>query len=474
MRVTIERSPGAAPASRLIYHERQQKMMCGLHSINSLLQHDYGAKFTKPDLDSICHLLDPPRCCHLNRHRHWAGLGDYDVNVLLYALSERGLDGTWFDSRQSASRLRDQLGEPGIVGLLVNGTGSGGLLAEFGGDNHWFTMRLIRDVWWDLNSLNRAPRRYVDVGEMCNDLQFVLDSGGNIIIVRDNAAATASTTNRNKDDVPSTSTAAAAAACASAAPLSRTSRGGDPSPSSVNGGLSLHTNRLTTSAGDSSAAAAAVSGASRGSTASASASRGSTASAAGDAIASPKGVVSVTSPLRPPQAPFVSSASSAVVIRVATLQSGKSPGATGMVSPKGSFADLKHPSPPSAAAAPVAAAVAAATAVSYAAPTANATSVGAAPVGGASRSLFGSWNFGVSNGVLLSGSGTAARPAAAAAPVLHSADTHSGATAAEKSAPEDHREDGGPGELVTRLSPAPRSGKWELGSNVARKPQWPT
>ena len=248
--------------------------MCGLHALNSLIQSEFGPRFGKADLDAICLELDPPRCCHINRHRHWAGLGDYDVNVLLYALSGRGLDGTWFDSRQSASRLRDQLGEPGIVGLLVNGAGSGGMLSGLGGDNHWFTMRVIREVWWDLNSLNRAPRRYVDVGEMCNDLQSVLDGGGNIIVVRDTAKRADATlssgvgaggdamTGRAKPSVPTHSLsglpvgggsiASTAAAAAAAAPMNgRTARGASITGAGATGPSSVRSNSVTNGGGGS-------------------------------------------------------------------------------------------------------------------------------------------------------------------------------------------------------------------------------
>lgn len=176
--------PPPRSASAYIHHERQSRLLCGLHALNCLLQREFGPHFTKADLDLLCDELDPPRCCHVNRHRHWAGMGDYDVNVLLYALSSRGLESAWWDARLPASRLRERLtaGDSSIVGLLVNGAGFSS--ANLGGANHWYALRRIGASWWDLNSLHRAPRRFADVGEMCNDLQALLDMSGNVIVIR--------------------------------------------------------------------------------------------------------------------------------------------------------------------------------------------------------------------------------------------------------------------------------------------------
>lgn len=166
--------------SSTIHHEQQVSLLCGIHAVNSLLQNEYGDHFTQRDFDGICLMLDPPRCCHVNQHRAWSGLGDYDLNVILYALSTRGLDGTFHDSRQSISRVSLE----GVVGLLVNGAGEIRSINAFGSGNHWYTIRLVGSTWWDLNSLNRGPRRFLDTGEMLNDVSRVLDRGGTCIIIK--------------------------------------------------------------------------------------------------------------------------------------------------------------------------------------------------------------------------------------------------------------------------------------------------
>lgn len=181
--------------SGALHFESQRGMLCGMHAVNALLQYEYGDHYRKSDMDSICLMLDPPRCCHVNAHRHWMNQGDYDVNVLLYALSSRGLDSAWFDARNPASGMD----LTGAVGLLMNGPGTGaygGIGLDSG--NHWYALRLANGTWWDLNSMNRAPRRFLDVGEMLNDVQAVLAAGGQCILIRpvvqaDKAAPAAAT-----------------------------------------------------------------------------------------------------------------------------------------------------------------------------------------------------------------------------------------------------------------------------------------
>lgn len=80
-----------------IYHERQSKQLCALHALNNLFQSPQA--FKKQDLDSICKELAPESRI-FNPHRSTFGLGCYDVNVIIAALSKRDFDVIWFDKRK--------------------------------------------------------------------------------------------------------------------------------------------------------------------------------------------------------------------------------------------------------------------------------------------------------------------------------------------------------------------------------------
>ena len=177
--------------------ETQRLLLCGLHALNNAVQGD-AAHWDKAELDALCDTLDPPVCggwclCWLNKHRHWLGLGDYDVNVLLCALESRGLVGSWWDARLGETRLRAELaealpasGQP-IMALLVNGGSGrqgGGRFGPRGGTNHWWAVRREGSAWWDLNSLARVPVKYMDLGELVNDLSGLLHAGGHVRVIR--------------------------------------------------------------------------------------------------------------------------------------------------------------------------------------------------------------------------------------------------------------------------------------------------
>lgn len=85
-----------SPRSR-IYHERQSKQLCALHTLNNLFQSSNA--FTKKDLDVICNEL-APQARLINPHRSFFGLGCYDVNVIIAALAKKGFDVVWFDKRK--------------------------------------------------------------------------------------------------------------------------------------------------------------------------------------------------------------------------------------------------------------------------------------------------------------------------------------------------------------------------------------
>lgn len=82
--------------SNEIYHEKQVRELCALHALNNLFQ--ARDAFTKAELDYICHSLSPDRW--INPHKSMLGLGNYDINVIMKALQDRGYETIWFDRRK--------------------------------------------------------------------------------------------------------------------------------------------------------------------------------------------------------------------------------------------------------------------------------------------------------------------------------------------------------------------------------------
>ena len=80
----------------VIYHEKQRKQFCAIHSINNLFQE--ANICTKEKLDEVCHNLNPSRWN--NPHKSIIGLGNYDVNVITAFLQIKEYDVIWFDKRK--------------------------------------------------------------------------------------------------------------------------------------------------------------------------------------------------------------------------------------------------------------------------------------------------------------------------------------------------------------------------------------
>ena len=104
-----------------IYHEKQSKQLCALHVLNNLFQvffcfDTFFSKFdlifaqekafSKPDLDEICLQLAPDSNAWWNPHRSPIGLGNYDINVIMAALTIKDYQAVWFDKRRSVQKMK--------------------------------------------------------------------------------------------------------------------------------------------------------------------------------------------------------------------------------------------------------------------------------------------------------------------------------------------------------------------------------
>jgi len=139
----------------MIYHEKQQERLCGVHCLNSLLQGHY---FTAVDLMMIAREIDDAeRRVMLEMGSdtkdflkfmaedsgNVADDGNYSVQVLAKALSVWGLTPIPITNPEVKSSRANPLGETGFICNLAQ---------------HWLTIRKIGDDWYNLNSLLDDPQ----------------------------------------------------------------------------------------------------------------------------------------------------------------------------------------------------------------------------------------------------------------------------------------------------------------------------
>lgn len=138
-------------SGRLIYHERQVKELCALHALNNLFQD--GSAFSKYALDNICHSLSPDNI--VNPHKSVLGLGNYDVNVLMAALQQKGYEAIWFDKRKDPACI--VLSK--IVGFILNipSDMKFGFLQFPLNRKHWIAVKEIDDTFYNLDSKLDSP-----------------------------------------------------------------------------------------------------------------------------------------------------------------------------------------------------------------------------------------------------------------------------------------------------------------------------
>jgi hypothetical protein len=143
-----------------IYHEQQESALCGQHCLNNLLQ---GPHFTAIDLSDIAQSLDE------EERRLQSGIeltpdsfqsnnvddsGNFSIQVLKNALfryskcdlvpwHQNPRDNDYQEEMVEAAHLSNKA-------FIVNRL------------NHWFTVRKIRNRWWNLNSMNETPELISD------------------------------------------------------------------------------------------------------------------------------------------------------------------------------------------------------------------------------------------------------------------------------------------------------------------------
>lgn len=131
-----------------LYHETQSWRRCAVHAANNVLQQ---RAFTVDDFERIANALYTSSSSNgssngygyfrRNPHRSFWRLGDYDANVLIAALNERGYDAVFVD-RRSAERAAEQTERDATVGLLLNIVSNSvwNLFGALGDGRHWLAV----------------------------------------------------------------------------------------------------------------------------------------------------------------------------------------------------------------------------------------------------------------------------------------------------------------------------------------------
>ncbi|XP_076379226.1 josephin domain containing isoform X1 [Megalopta genalis] len=134
-----------------IYHERQVKELCALHALNNLFQE---RGFSKQELDKICYNLSPD--VWINPHKSLLGLGNYDINVIMAALQQKGREAVWFDKRRDPTCLCLD----NIEGFILNVPTEyklGFVLLPLK-RRHWIALKKIHGAFYNLDSKLDSPQ----------------------------------------------------------------------------------------------------------------------------------------------------------------------------------------------------------------------------------------------------------------------------------------------------------------------------
>ena len=155
-----------------MYHEHQSLYKCGVHAVNNLLGESC---FNGADFERFAEELTPGSWW--NPHKAVLGLGNYDVNVLEYALLKRDVAIEWHDNRRPFRHA--ELVEP-CLGLVLNQTPSGwlGLVMR---TRHWVSVRHVEGTWWNCDSMKRKEEEILDIDDF---VQNIIDHDGYCLIAR--------------------------------------------------------------------------------------------------------------------------------------------------------------------------------------------------------------------------------------------------------------------------------------------------
>ncbi|XP_003700379.1 josephin domain containing [Megachile rotundata] len=152
-----------------IYHEKQIKELCALHALNNLFQE---RGFNKQKLDQICYSLSPD--VWINPHKSLLGFGNYDINVIMAALQQKGREAVWFDKRRDPKCLCLD----NIEGFILNVPTKyklGFVLLPLK-RRHWIALKKIHGAFYNLDSKLDSPQLIGQDNDLLTYLKDQIDS----------------------------------------------------------------------------------------------------------------------------------------------------------------------------------------------------------------------------------------------------------------------------------------------------------
>jgi josephin len=110
--------------------------MCAQHALNGLFQ---SKLVTRQILDDACLALTPSAI--FSPHKSWIGLGNYDINVIMYIISNvsGGAFTKWFDNRHEIESVVSLLDTDDCIGLIINTS----IQKFFYKSRHWYSIKKI-------------------------------------------------------------------------------------------------------------------------------------------------------------------------------------------------------------------------------------------------------------------------------------------------------------------------------------------
>lgn len=173
--------------STFIYHERQESLLCGQHSLNNLLQQQ---AFSPDQLAEIAHQLDQLELNYMAKGTGGVNSKDYlkrlsegsynidpsgnfSIEVLKSALLSRF-------NMNLVNSLNEQVRNEEITswkGFILNK------------QSHWFTIRKISERFWNLNSMLEKPEQ-ISHFQLASFVEQMRNEGYSVFIVMENELLT--------------------------------------------------------------------------------------------------------------------------------------------------------------------------------------------------------------------------------------------------------------------------------------------